>query len=357
MSMRARIMKHRDKQHRARHPSLHYSVWDFEDVVGDIWVTLSRFPAFKLTPTGDSISRHTLQDCALLLNLEEMFMSCVLQTLRHHHLERYLPKGTFIPWAGSHLNIALPLWQGFSTQSGEVVTRQTFIDAIHSSDKAVQKWAASWRNSYNSLRYSSDPLLRGYWARQMADMRNSDISPAMEGVQRAKKGRYHELLNCGGTVKVYQDSRSDRMFFNWGDGRFIFPILKDVRESFPCKINEKLYFLPLLFQVPQKFPFARQALVTDPASRLVVAVRLERGGKQYWGWPYTRGKMAVFNMNHFVDCLEGLSLTQSRQLPRRSMVRFQDGRKIMEITDPDALPEPAVSETYLREFELDHLLS
>ena len=67
--------------------------------------------------------------------------------------------------------------------------------------------------------------------------------------------------------------------------------------------------------------------------------------------------MAVFNMNHFVDCLEGLSLTQSRQLPRRSMVRFQDGRKIMEITDPDALPEHAVSETYLREFELDHLLS
>lgn len=162
--MRTRIMKHCDKQHRARHLSLHYSVWDFEDVVSDIWVTLSRFPAFKPTPNGDSISRYTLQGCALLLNLEEMFMSCVLQTLRHHNLERYLPKGAFIPSAGLHLNIALPLCQGFSTQSGEVVTRQIFMDAIHSSD-AVREWAASWRNSHNSLGYSSNPLLRGYWAR------------------------------------------------------------------------------------------------------------------------------------------------------------------------------------------------
>lgn len=84
--------------------------------------------------------------------------------LWHHNLERYLPKGAFIPSAGLHLNIALPLCQGFSTQSGEVVTRQIFMDAIHSSD-AVREWAASWRNSHNSLGYSSNPLLRGYWAR------------------------------------------------------------------------------------------------------------------------------------------------------------------------------------------------
>lgn len=346
MSMRVRILKHCDQKHRVRNPSLHYSVWDSQDVVGDIWVTLSRFPDFKLPKT--SISCHQLEDRALLLNLEEMFMSCVLQTLRRHHLECYLPKGTSIPWAGSHLNIALPLWQGFSTQSGEVVTRQTFIDAMHSSDKAVREWAASWRNSYNSLRYSSDPLLRGYWAQQMATMRNSDLSAAMEGVQRAKKERYQELLKSGSTVKVYQDSRSPRMFFLWGHHRFIFPLLKAVRENFPCRPNEELYFRPLLFQAPQRFPFARQALATDPASRLIVAVRLKRGDTYYWGWPYTKGKMAVFHMNHFVDCLEGLSLTQSRQLPRRSP-SLKDGRKSIEITDSEDLPENAVPDSLFQE--------
>jgi hypothetical protein len=61
-------------------------------------------------------------------------------------------------------------------------------------------------------------------------------------------------------------------------------------------------------------------------------------------------------MNHFVDCLEGLSLTESRQLPRRSIVRFQDGRKIIEMTDAEARPEDPVSESPLQEFESEDLL-
>jgi hypothetical protein len=107
MSMRVRIMKHCDKQHRARHPSLHYSVWDSECVIGDTWVTLSRFPNLELSQ--DTISRYTLEDFALILNLEEMFMSCVLQTLRCHHLESYLPKRISIPWALTFEHCASPL--------------------------------------------------------------------------------------------------------------------------------------------------------------------------------------------------------------------------------------------------------
>ncbi|KAJ5968665.1 hypothetical protein N7501_004913 [Penicillium viridicatum] len=48
--------------------------------------------------------------------------------------------------------------------------------------------------------------------------------------------------------------------------------------------------------------------------------------------------------------------SQSRQLPRRSIARIQDGRKIIEVTDPEALPEGAVSESLLRELESDDLL-
>jgi hypothetical protein len=70
-------------------------------------------------------------------------------------------------WAGSHLDSALPPWQGFSLQSGEVVTRQAFVDAFHSSNPAVRKWAESWRNTYKSLRDSSNPRLREYWAQNI----------------------------------------------------------------------------------------------------------------------------------------------------------------------------------------------
>ncbi|KAJ5187902.1 hypothetical protein N7449_010896 [Penicillium cf. viridicatum] len=48
---------------------------------------------------------------------------------------------------------------------------------------------------------------------------------------------------------------------------------------------------------------------------------------------------------------------KSRQLPRRSMARIQDGRKIIEVTDPEALPEGAVPESLLQELESDDLIS
>ncbi|KAJ5426896.1 hypothetical protein N7465_001966 [Penicillium sp. CMV-2018d] len=47
---------------------------------------------------------------------------------------------------------------------------------------------------------------------------------------------------------------------------------------------------------------------------------------------------------------------KSRQLPRRSIARIQDGRKIIEVTDPEALPEGAVSESLLPWLESDDLL-
>ncbi len=149
INLRDRIQKHCDKKHRKLNPSLHYGVWDSDDIIGDAWVTLSLFSSPNLLD-DDIIPPLAIHERELLLNLEEMFLACVFQTLRRHHLERYLPTGTSMPWAGSHLNLALPLWQGFSTQSGDVVTRQTFAEAIHSSDPTLRKWAASWRNAYNS---------------------------------------------------------------------------------------------------------------------------------------------------------------------------------------------------------------
>ena len=43
-----------------------------------------------------------------------MFMARVLQTLRSVDLPNFLANDAPKPWAGMHLNVALPLFQGFT---------------------------------------------------------------------------------------------------------------------------------------------------------------------------------------------------------------------------------------------------
>ena len=49
------------------------------------------------------------------LNLLETWGALIFQTLQENGLLDYLPNGTVLfPQAGSHLNVAHPLWQRFS---------------------------------------------------------------------------------------------------------------------------------------------------------------------------------------------------------------------------------------------------
>jgi hypothetical protein len=51
----------------------------------------------------------------VMLNLLEAWCSLIFQTLQIKDLLEYLPPGTILfPHAGTHLNIAHPLWQGFA---------------------------------------------------------------------------------------------------------------------------------------------------------------------------------------------------------------------------------------------------
>jgi hypothetical protein len=75
--------------------------------------------------------------------------------------------------------------------------------------------------------------------------------------------------------------------------------------------EDKVFFQLLLFEDSQEFPFARKARSTDPASRLVIAVKAVKEGEDNWLWPFTHGKRAVLSMNSLVDCLEGLSFAES----------------------------------------------
>jgi hypothetical protein len=90
-------VRHIDPIYRHRHTSLHYRVWDSIENVNSIFVENATVPTKKD------------QKMAQLLNLLEIYTSCIFQTLRHNDLEKYLPDDITIPWGGHHLSVALPL--------------------------------------------------------------------------------------------------------------------------------------------------------------------------------------------------------------------------------------------------------
>jgi hypothetical protein len=110
---------------------------------------------------------------------------------------------------------------------------------------------------------------------QDASLVSQSLKSAQEGVQKAKKKRYHELLDSGRTLKVRQWS-SGCLFLVLSETFFVF--LSRKPYSFPVT-GDEIFFQPLLFRGPQEFSFARKALITDPASRLIIAVNAPKEGK------------------------------------------------------------------------------
>lgn len=88
----------------------------------------------------------------LLLNLAEMWPCCIFQTLTANHLNKYLPDHYQKPWAGCHLNIALPLLQPFSVKEkaeAEVLRNQGSFKEYVTANPNDREWA-------------TDPVIRGY---------------------------------------------------------------------------------------------------------------------------------------------------------------------------------------------------
>jgi hypothetical protein len=108
INLQQRISDHQDAEYRRTHKALHYSVWDSEklDNIQSAFVTLSTFTGYD----------HDILQ--YLQNLQEMWMSCIFQTLRVIDLDKFMPEKARRLWAGQHLNIALPLWQSFTNDLG-----------------------------------------------------------------------------------------------------------------------------------------------------------------------------------------------------------------------------------------------
>jgi hypothetical protein len=236
----------------------------------------------------------------------------MLQTLSKNALLKYLPKNGVAQHAGTHLNIALPLHQ----RPNKV--RVDFQDPsiFHSNDPLVQQYYTSLRRRFHELKFSPNPSLREYYANVLRQ----------RVIQRVNNNTKKILNLCNG-VEVNTRVRRDLRFRSTFIQTFILSYFKFTipRTWGKLEHDEPIQVRPELiskeeFMLQGKHPNVHclKATNKDPASRLAIFVEgTFADGAPFAGWIRSNGENQVYKMNTLVDLLEGGTMLQSSDLPRR----------------------------------------
>jgi hypothetical protein len=124
----------------------------------------------------------------------------IFQTLPKNDLLDYpqMARSSF-PQAGSHLNIAHPLWQRFSeTKQDTYVStdpyerREKYSQLIRDIDGEVKDYYLGIRQSFLSLKDSKDPVMKDYYLSAFRKSRGSHSTSARKRIR-------HEIL--GGSLE------------------------------------------------------------------------------------------------------------------------------------------------------------
>jgi hypothetical protein len=237
-------------------------------------------------------------------------MSLVFQTLRGVHLEEFLPEGIVNLWAGSHLNVALPLWQGFTAvpNADAMGGRLAFQEFLFHENPLVRQWAENHRDAFNDIRNSPDPELRQYYrdlhqirqqqTQQTWEEKKSDKLQAYLSGKKATVGESHDGELSTIRIGSYQFTISRKLGLKVNDGDEVF-----VRFE--------------LTATPHPHAYACNARRDDPASRFALSVKGHNTSGDFFGWLTTGGELNVKKMNSLVDVLEGCSRKESLTFKRR----------------------------------------
>lgn len=238
-------------------------------------------------------------------------MACAFLTLRPEALAIYLPASTPQPWSACHLNVALPLWQPFLTDPKVGNTclrsREDFRRALHSSNKHERAHAQSLRDSWLSLRDSPWPEIREYWAKTHQGNRTLE--------------RYKRFLSDGAKCNIQVLKGSTAWF-----GCFNFR-LATTRLSLPLEGCDTICIQRFLMETPHPLRYARRALPTDPASRLLLLGKITKDGKVYHDFLSTEGPIAPTRVNVLVDRMEGVTFKEIELSARRTFTKRDEDHK------------------------------
>ncbi|KAJ5857859.1 hypothetical protein N7455_008753 [Penicillium solitum] len=312
-----RIRYHKDPAFRRRHPSLHYKIWEWLEETGGLTSVFVKVAGFKQKLRGESDQ--------LLLNLQEMLTACVFQTLRSSDLEFYLPDEVEICWGGRGLNVALPIWQGYTLGEGKKflhemgLSKQDFSAALHSQDILVRECAMEVRDAYQSLRNHPDPRVQEVWVQGFRRFQDAaakriysrqdqeDISSNFDYSLYFFEGRLSYGRGGGRkwTIELQQKSfKSAQEFLSSGKqvglyrtgGRGVFLVyyslynislstvshlLRADGDTIPEKSGyvpgKSVFLKPILLTRPTRLRYVQRALPNDPASRLIILADIEPG--------------------------------------------------------------------------------
>jgi hypothetical protein len=259
-NLKDRLGRHKNPYYRDKYPSLHYHVWDTRPADGSAWVVLVQ---------GEQIN-------IVKLNLLETWCSLIFQTLQIKDLLEYLPLGTTLfPHAGTHLNIAHPLWQGFakskddiyaSAESGE--RRKAFSDLVRNSEGEYREYYQSLSRNFKDLKYSAKDTLREYY---LAANRRRVASLSLSARKRTREGVLH-----GVDIKVTHKGHGTCIKLGFIDVHF--PASLD--SVIPDKVHVQGFLTPGL----NPNVYATGATPEDPARRLSIQLTIENNQGRFQVW-------------------------------------------------------------------------
>ncbi|CAI7632618.1 unnamed protein product [Penicillium bialowiezense] len=299
--LNVRISTHNNPYRRGRQRSLHYTVWNSAAKMESVFVTLATHQ--PVVTTEDQ----------LLLNLQEMWMSLIFQTLRGVHLDEFLPEGENL-WSGSHLNVALPLWQGLTTipNIDAIGGRFGFQEYLFDENPLIRQWARDLRDALNDIRNSPDIELRQYYH----DLHRVRLQHAQETWEKKKHDTLQEYLaGKHATVNENRDRHSSAICI----GSYHFTISRKLGLKF--RDGDEVFVRFELSETPHPQAYTCKARNDDPACRFAVSIKGCIGNVEFFKWLTTRGVLNVKKINSLVDVLEGYSREESASFNRRWHVK------------------------------------
>lgn len=226
----------------------------------------------------------------LLLNLLEMWCCLMLQTLTKNALAKYLPANMVAPYAGTHLNIAIPLHQAPYC----VLVDTQDPSMYHTSDPMVAQYYTSLRRRFYELKFSPNIVLRDYYAKVMRQR-------VITRVQTNQKKLVKVLEGVEKLVKIHiERTGSTRQWFV--QGYFTFTISRKwvhLEHNTPIQVRFES-ITEDEFRRKGNYPnvYCLKATKDDPASRLAVFVEgTSDNGAPFAGWLRSNGQKRVFKMN------------------------------------------------------------
>ena len=282
-----RIRRHNDPWNRARHPSLHYHVWDSNPRMNSAFVIL-----------GNTGNPPQLQ-----LNLLESWCSLIFQTLQIRDLRTYLPQGT--AQLGCHLNVAHPLWQSStSSKQDHYEGKESFRELILTSDPMIAGYYRSLAQAFHELKDSSNPLLRAYWL--AARHRSQVCSSAAKMEQTLSK-----LL--GGTLKAVRADKKSHQTITFGYVNF-----RIRKQELVLENSSYIHAQGFLTDGSNTERYALDALPEDPAIRFSLKITgIDIFGKSFRRYISSKGETTVKDINTLVDRLCGVKVADIAKTPRR----------------------------------------